>query len=659
MIELGAEAVADPKRATGAEWLETNGLGGFAASTVPGLNSRRYHGLLIASLRPPVDRFLLLAKLEETLVLRGERVDLGSNQYAETVHPQGYRLLRRFSLEPFPTWTFQGDGFELEKRLFLVQGENTLVVCYRLLSAPEGEPLRLELRPLLAFRDYHSLGRENGSINGSYEETPGRVTLQPYAGLPPLYLAHHAAEVEAQGFWYRGFRYREETARGLDDTEDLFNPLALHFDLRPGETATVVATLDPHREAGHAALLEDAERQRRALLAESAPVDHPLVRSLACAADQFISRRGAGETILAGFPWFTDWGRDTMIALPGLALVTGRHETARQILREFARHVDQGMLPNRFPDRGEEPDYNTVDATLWFFEAVRAYEQYTRDLPFIRDELYPVLRDIIVWHQRGTRHGIRVEPDGLLHAGEPGSQLTWMDAKVGDYVVTPRSGKPVEIQALWYHALRVMADLARRLDTVDRTGEFDALADRVRESFNRLFWSEERGYLADVVDGETADCSLRPNQVIAASLRHSMLPAERALSVVETVRRHLLAPCGLRTLSPEDRRYCGVYEGDPWNRDTRYHQGTVWPWLLGPFITAYVRTHGGSAAARAQAARWLEPLQAHLLEGGLGQVSEILDGDPPHHPRGCFAQAWSVGEILRCAVEDVWPLGPA
>ena len=355
------------------------------------------------------------------------------------------------------------------------------------------------------------------------------------------------------------------------------------------------------------------------------------------------------KTVIAGYHWFADWGRDTMIALPGLTLATGRADVAKGILREFAKHVDQGMLPNRFPDVGETPEYNTVDATLWFFEAVRSFLEHTNDYDFVQTNLYAVLKDIIDWHVRGTRYQIHVDNDGLLYSGEPGVQLTWMDAKVGDWVVTPRNGKPVEIQVLWYNALRVMEELAAKFKDAKAKKNYATMAEKTLVGFNEKFWNEDKGCLFDVINGETRDASIRPNQVIAISLKNSMLPKDKAASVLRVVERDLLTPRGLRTLSPNDPNYIGRYQGDPRHRDGAYHQGTVWPWLMGPYITAYIKTFG-KRAGRKFATAWLEEFQVHLHEACLGQVSEIFDGDAPHAPRGCVAQAWSVSELLKSAI---------
>src|SRR6266404_1258325 len=565
MIQFGKDTCGDLDAALRREWLETNGLGGFASSTIVGLNTRRYHGLLVATLRPPVERFALLSKMEETLFIDGQPFDLSANRYPGVVHPQGFRYLKQFRLDPFPVFTYEVEGIEIEKTVFMVHGENSTVVQYEVKKNNHPEfpkNLALEIRPLIAFRDYHSTTHENAAIT----------------------------------------------------------------------------------------------RRRNAVA--SSPIKDSFAETLAAAADQYIVSRGDQKTVIAGYHWFSDWGRDTMIALPGLTLPTGKHDVARSILRTFAKHVDEGMLPNRFPDAGEIPEYNTVDATLWFFEAVRSYLAYTGDLEFVSNELYPVFADTISWHVRGTRYGIKVDPSGLLSSGEQGVQLTWMDAKVGDWVVTPRRGKPVEIQALWYNALCIMEDLARKFGDEPGQKRYRNMATVASWSFNRLFWNEKIGCLYDVTNGAPPDPSIRPNQIFAVSLTHSMLSPERAKSVVEKVKEHLLIPYGLRSLAPSDPQYRGRYTGGPAERDGAYHLGTVWPWLMGPFITAYIKVNGSSDGARRQAAEWLVPLKDHLADGGLGHISEILDGDAPQRPCGCMAKAWSVAEILRALVEDVYGLRP-
>ena len=655
MIQLTKEALICPEASKAREWLETNGLGGFASSSITGLNTRRYHGLLTAATNPPVGRIVMLSKLEETLIIDGRRYELSANQYPGSIYPQGFLYQTNFRLDPYPVFAYEVEGFRFEKSVFMVQGQNATVVHYELganeANRYSGE-IKLELRPLIAFRDYHSTTHENGTLNRRVETDAGITSVRPYPDLPALYFSYDDAELNTSGDWYRNFEYDVERERGLDFMEDLFSPFALTFNLSLHRRARVIASTERF-DIRTAERFRDAETSRRKTMGPASPKANDLVRRLFSAADQYIVARGAQKTVIAGYHWFSDWGRDTMIALPGLTLATGRFEIAKSILSQFAQHVDQGMLPNRFPDTGETPEYNTVDATLWFFEAVRSLLHYTNEYDFVRANLYDVLKDIIAWHVRGTRYNIHVDHDGLLASGEPGVQLTWMDAKVGDWVVTPRHGKPVEIQALWYNALRVMEHLARKFGEKDNEKEYAKLAERAEKSFNAQFWNKDGGCLYDVVNGDHRDSSVRPNQVIAVSLRHSMVPKSRAKSILRVVDSELLTPCGLRTLSPGDSQYRGRYEGNQLHRDGAYHQGTVWPWLMGPYITAYMKTFGASAG-RKVAVEWLNNFQHHLEDACLGQVSEIFDADPPHSARGCAAQAWSVAELLRAATEDVY-----
>jgi predicted glycogen debranching enzyme len=442
---------------------------------------------------------------------------------------------------------------------------------------------------LIAFRDYHSTTHANGALNPTFEARPGSLKITPYSVLPSLYLSHNDAEVRPGGNWYRNFEYDVERARGLDFQEDLFNPCVLAFDLNRNACPSIIASTEPHAPSAANSLC-DYEMKRRRVLVEAAPANNKFVRSLMIAADQFIAKRGDGSSIIAGYHWFSDWRRDTMIALPSLALATNRPDVARNILLAFAAHVDRGMLPNRFPDAGETPEYYTVDATLWFFEAVRALLEKTGYHEFVRENLYAVRRSSPgMSAARGTE--IRVDSEGLLRAGEPGIQLTWMDAKIGDWVVTPRQGKPVEIQALWYNALRVMQTLAESYGYSSDRIRYAEMAGRVRTAFAPQFWNGSEGCLFDVVDGDYRDGTVRPNQIFAVSLSHQLLPPEQAKQVVDVVEKHLLTPYGLRSLAPTDPAYRGRYDGDPRSRDSAYHQGTVWPWLLGPFLRAYLRVN--------------------------------------------------------------------
>jgi predicted glycogen debranching enzyme len=532
----------------------------------------------------------------------------------------------------------------------MVHGENTVVVEYKLRS-PNNLRATLQLCPLIAFRDYHSLVRENPAINGDCDRKPGLVSFKPYPDLPVLHLAHNAQSVEPTETWFRTFEYQAEQERGLDFSEDLFNPCVLSFDL--AQPAAVIAALEPFDIARVPELRKREVARRHTVIRAQSPSSDVFIEGLTVASEQFLVNRGDRKSVIAGYHWFADWGRDTMVSLAGFTIPNGRSAIARDIMLTFAHSVDRGMLPNRFPDAGGVPEYNAVDATLWFFEAVRGYLGRTDDLNFVRDVLYGILADIVAWHVRGTRYNIHVDADGLLDSGEDGVQLTWMDAKAGNWVVTPRRGKPVEIQALWYNALCIMETLAEKFGDELGRKRYATQAALAKWSFNRLFWNEKLGYLYDVVNGNALDASIRPNQIFAVSLRHTMLAPERAQRVVETVHDNLLTPYGLRTLTPTDPNYCGRYNGDQASRDGAYHQGTVWPWLLGPFITAYLKVHGHGEAAKRQVQAWLEPLRAHLLGPGVGQINEIFEGDAPHRPVGCIAQAWSVAELLRTCIEDL------
>lgn len=651
LIDLPRGQCTDGRAATRLEWLVTNGVGGFASGTVAGVLTRRYHGLLVAALRAPLGRKVLASKLDETVRYQGREIPLyADHRGAAGVMPTGFRRLDRFRLDgTVPVWTFAFSDGLLEKRVWMEPGENTTYVRYDLLRAYE--PVALHIDLLANHRDYHGNTRA-GDWPGRAEALGDGVRFSPSEGAEPLFVRSDRAEAKEASEWRRGYHLAVEAYRGEDPSEDLFLAGVFRTELLGGDSLTLVLSVDEEARPDGAAALERRRAADEAVLLEASGLfagaggeREPLER-LVLAADQFIVRRATaedpkGRTVIAGYPWFTDWGRDTMIALPGLTLATGRPRVAASILRTFARHVDRGMIPNRFPDEGETPEYNTVDATLWFVEAIRAYHDATGDDELVRD-LFPSLEGIVAWHERGTRHGIGVDPsDGLLRAGEPGVQLTWMDAKADDWVVTPRIGKPVEIQALWYNALRTMAGFA---GVADRPAErYEAMAVRAEASFAR-FWNGAARCCRDVIDGPGGDDpSIRPNQLFAVSLRHPLLTGDRARAVVGVCAKKLLTPRGLRTLDPEHPSYEGRYGGDRPRRDGAYHQGTVWAWLIGPFASAHFRVHRDAEAARS----FVRPFFDHLAEAGLGSVSEIFDGDSPHAPRGCFAQAWSVAEILR------------
>lgn len=644
MIELGKQIVSDFEESTKREWLETNGIGGYASGAISGANTRRYHGLLVAAAKPPLGRVVMLSKYDETVVIDGERFDISSNQYPGTIHPTGYKFLERFRLDPFPIWTFRIGTIEIEKKVFMVHGENSTVVSWSVNGRRNKRNVTLEVRPFVAFRDFHKLLGSAEYLETHFAIENGSVSMQTSGEFPPIFLDGNALSIERTGYWYRNFEYLIEHERGFDYTENLFQPCTLTFDLA---TPAIVIASTQRKTIKVAKGLENAELKRRSRLIARSGRKDDLSCQLVAAADQFVVDRADGKTVIAGYHWFSDWGRDTMIALPGLTLATNRTDVAKSILLEFSKHISEGMLPNRFPDEGETPEYNTVDATLWFFEAIRAHAEKTGDYSLVRDRLYGKLVEIIDWHIRGTRYHIHVDTDGLLFAGEPGVQLTWMDAKIGDWVVTPRTGKAVEIQALWYNALCIMAGLASRFGDSERKTIYGSMAEIAKESFLSQFWNDEQQCLFDVINGDELDGSIRPNQIFAVSLPHSMLTDDKARRVVEKVEAELLTPVGLRSLSPNDPRYVTSYVGSPFDRDASYHQGTVWGWLIGPFIDAFRRTHADGFHTEKRINEIIDGFRDHLTNAMVGQISEIFDADPPHAPRGCAAQAWSVAELLR------------
>ena len=637
-IELGPDVCGDLDSAIRHEWLVTNGLGGYAFGTVAGVATRVYHGLLVAALSPPVGRTLLVGGLAEWATVDGERVALHAHEYDDgTIDQHGYRRLSSVRLEGMrPAFIYAIGDIRIEKRIWMADGANTTYVRYESVGADR--PIELELTPLTAFRNHHEPGREADGVPGG----PLRI-LTPGGAFTPA------------GRWSRGFRHREETARGLADRSDLWAVGEARFTLRRDQPATLVLTADPGEAAEPGVALAAAIERDAGLLRRSGATDaSPFVRDLVLAADQFLVRRDIpttggepepGRTVIAGYPWFNDWGRDTMISLPGLCLATGRCDEAATILRSFARFVRDGLLPNNFPDRaGDLPEYHTVDASLWYPLAVRAHAAASGSTDLV-DELLPTLRSILDAHLAGTRFGIGMDPgDGLLRGGAEGYQLTWMDARVDGWVVTPRRGKPVEIQALWINALRIVgAWLVERGDPDGAGARYLEVAERGSGAFVRRFWRPEVGHLADVVDGPDGDdASLRPNQVLALSLPHPLVDGAIAASVLDAVGRSLAVPLGLRSLAPTDPAYRPRYQGDRRFRDAGYHQGTVWTWLIGPYAEAVARVRGDAAGLEI-----LRPFGDHLRSAGLGSVSEILEPEPPFEPRGCPFQAWGVAEVLR------------
>ena len=629
----------------GLEWIETNGLGGYASGTFSGAHSRRYHGLLVVATQPPVGRMSLLSKLDETIVTDKDKYELGTNQYPGALHPRGYSFLKKIERELSPVFYYKAESIEIKKTIAAIHGEHTTVILYEVLEGPSA--FELELLPLYASRDFHSLTRANDYISQQYLFDEGVFRTLNYQGCPELFISVPRAKfTESQG-WYYNFEYSVEQERGLEYKEDLYTHGKFSVELKKGDKlGIIVSTEDP--TGRDAFKLFEKEMKRRVKITHAVPESESLKR-LALAAEQFIVKRGKFNSIIAGYHWFADWGRDTMIALPGLCLATGRHDEAKRILLQFSKTISQGMLPNRFPDRGEVPEYNTIDATLWFFVAIYHYYQHTRDKVFMK-QLLPALKDIVEWHYKGTRYNIRVdEKDELLYGGKVGVQLTWMDAKVGDWVVTPRRGKAVEINALWYNALCIMGMLCEETNNIAEGKIYRTRASKVLKSFNELFWNENQNSLYDYIDSENKNDDLRPNQMYAISLPFPLLDKDRATKIFTTVTTHLFTPKGLRSLSPGHIDYKPVYKGDIWCRDGCYHRGAVWSYLMGAYIDAlvYVHEEEGKKAAVTIVNEFLE----HLNEAGVGTISEIFDGEFPHTPRGCIAQAWGVGEILRVAMK--------
>jgi predicted glycogen debranching enzyme len=652
-VQFGREICGDLAAAESREWLVTNGIGGYASGTVAGSQTRRYHGLLVAALQPPVGRTQLVSAIDEIVHYDGADFPLATHRWASgAVDPQGFLLLEDFHLAgSTPVWTYALADALLEKRVWMHQGENTTYIQYTLVRGSSA--LEMELKVLVNYRDFHSLTHA-GDWRMNIAPIDKGVKVLAFDGATPFYLKSSAATGEPRHEWHLGCFLGEETARGLSDREDRLFAALFRTRLEIGSSVVFVATTEANalldgetaraERANYEVKLFQDWQAKNEVLAEEAP---SWLWQLILAADQFIVKRSLseepdGRSIIAGYHWFGDWGRDTMIALPGLTLATGRAEVAKQILLAFSRYVDGGMLPNNFPDAGGKPEYNTVDAALWYFESVRQYFEATQDAVTLQ-KLFPVLAGMIDAHIAGTRYNIYVDPaDGLLYAGDPGVQLTWMDAKIGDWVVTPRAGKPVEINALWINALETMAGFARLLAKPGDT--YEKFAAKARKSFQR-FWNADRGCCFDVIDspGVGNDALLRPNQIFTVSLPVSPLKPEQQKAVVDVCARQLLTSHGLRSLAPGEAGYTGHYGGSPRDRDAAYHQGTVWGWLLGPFALAHYRIYQDREAAL----RFLEPPGRQIYASGLGTLSEIFDGDAPFTPRGCIAQAWTVAEVLR------------
>ncbi len=636
------------------EWLITNGIGGYASGSLSGANTRRYHGLLVASLQPPTQRQVMVAKTEESIyVKRDTCIELSANQYANHVSPSGTQYLKEFSRSPFPKFVYEVDGHILSKTIFMIQDSNTCIVEYENIG---NSSFALKVTPFFTYRDYHGLAHEKAENDFYYEKRGESLTIYAHYGATPLYFKSYNGTFEESRFWIKGLEYEKERYRGLDFQEDNYVLGRVSMQLSAGEKSWLVFSLDEDRM-----MIEPAQKKKEALayLKKIQPENtkNTFYKDLVIAGNQFIVKRKSTEsyTILAGYHWFTDWGRDTMIAIRGLSIAIGNKEVSRSILQTFISYLDQGMLPNRFPDyEGEEAEYNTVDATLWLFIALYEHYQKFQDETFLK-KVFPHLSDIIQAHFEGTRYKIGITKEGFLFAGEDKVQLTWMDAKVGDFVVTPRHGCPVEIQALWYNALKIYQFFSNEFgiknNKILRT-TCEAIITKLPKHFEKHFYNEGH-YLNDVVVPDVSvDSSIRPNQIYAISLPFSLLSTTLEKKVFNTIKDQLYTPYGLKTLNEEHPDFKPIYKGNQWDRDTAYHQGTIWPFLLGDYYSALLKVNKFSLKSRKEVLQSMEVLKSHFYEEDcIHGISEIFDGKNPNEGRGTVQQAWSISGLLKVFIE--------
>ncbi len=641
------------------EWLITNGVGGYSCSTTVGLNTRKYHGLLVAAMTPPVRRMVLLSRIEETLHLNGWPHALACSEYPGTIHPEGHRLLKAFCAGPFPRWAYQGEGWTLEKSVRLVRGENTVVVSYTLLGADC--PAELEVRPLMALRPMHDLAYQwNGRLNAE-NKTKRHHRIPPTHRTPEVFFAHDGTFNPAPSCWYLNTIYRREDERGYSGLEDLWNPGVIRWRLSPGQTVHFVCSAEPIEMEKTLENL-DAEAACAATTGDIGSLPDPTHDLLSASAATYgcdaLDANNLSMPLLTGFPWAAPSVRDALIAFPGVFLVTKNFAGAKALLQSLAAKLDHGLLPSGLPENGGDPVYRGADVSLWFIHCVWQYLRYTGDEETV-SRLLDAVQQIVTNYRHGTSLGIATDADGLLTTHAAGIGTTWMDAKIGDWVVTPRAGRPVELNALWYNALCIAGELCERFGRMAQARDLRELAAKTRTSFNKKFWNAERGCCFDLVDDHGTDPSIRPNQLLAISLPFPVLASERHATLLEKVHRALLTPFGLRTLAPDDASYQGRYTGDVVSRDRAYHQGCVFPWLLGHWVTAYLRVLGRGQSTRREALKFLRPCLEHVQGPGFGHLCELFDGDAPHRPGGAIASATSVGELLRAYVEDILDQAPA
>lgn len=653
MISFDKDTDIALQEATAKEWLVTNGIGGYASSSIPCINTRRYHGILIASRRPPIERVVLVSRLEETISLRGQTYPLSACiQKNEQKSITGFQNLERFERTPLPTWYYQIQDILVIKTLSMVYGKNTTVVTYKILA--NGNDVSLKITPHYLFRDFHGNMFEHEGISNCVKSHNKQLILKPFANAPELYMRWDCGTFQEEFHWHKNVVLAKEEERGLPSLEDDFTCGSI--EVNPFTGSFSIAFSDEPIASFNPMDLRRREEQRLENVANSLESSDDTLKMLLLAADQFIVNRKStgGKTILAGYPWFSDWGRDTLIALPGLTLVPGRYDDAKSILKTFASSLKHGLVPNCFADVGNEASYNSVDASLWFFIAVHKFLEYTEDYDFVKSELLDSMTKIIDAFMDGTIYDIQMDSsDCLISAGNDDIQLTWMDVKVDGEVITPRNGKAVEINALWYNALMIYVTIQEKFG--NNVNDIKSIACRAKMSFTDTFWNEKGGYLYDYIkpDG-TPDFSFRPNQIFATYLPFDLLERTKEKQVVDAVFARLYTSYGLRSLDPNDEKYVAYYRGNRVNRDKAYHQGTVWSYLIGPFISSFLKVNNNSVEAQLRASLMIDPFVKHMKNAAcIGSISEIFDGNMPYKPKGCFAQAWSVAEVLRCYVEDI------
>jgi predicted glycogen debranching enzyme len=673
VISIKQEALSHFEDTLQKEWLITNGLGGYASSTVLGMNTRKYHGLLVGAFHPPGDRRVCLAKLDEEVSVGNETSRVGVNEFQTGVFPERCLLPREHSTAPFPKYVYLTQNVEVEKTIFMLHERNATIALYNIINKNEVDAT-VRVFPLVNWRRFHSVtDRWKTPTDLIHTHDEKQVKIGVSNPETTLIMATTNGHYHFADKWVERLYYREEAARGESCLDDCYQPgyFEVPIRARKGEHFALVAVTDECEDVAREMMnetpltmddmeaLHDKESDRHRTFLTGFYDEHKSIVTsdwlswLISATDAFVVRRLDADrlSVIAGYYWFDVWGRDTFVSLPGLMLVTGRFEAARKVFLSFEEHCLDGLVPNCVPEAEGEPAYNSVDASLWYVNAAWQYLKYTADFKFVRERLWQTLQKIAENYSRGTKFGIHVDIDGLLSHG---GQLTWMDAVVDGQPVTPRSGKAVEVQALWYNALRILELITNKLDEKGEAERFRQLAERTKKSFNEKFWNNEKNCLYDVIGENGQDASLRPNQILAVALEFTMLDKAKSEGVVDVVQRELLTPFGLRTLARNDPRYVGVYVGDRRSRDRAYHNGTVWPWLIGPFTTAYLKTKGLAEFRREYALRFLSPLLTKQVFGaGMGSLSEVFDGEPPHKPRGCIAQAWSVAEPVRAYVEDI------